>query len=201
MELCIDFGGTELKLGLVDAGEIIDATSVPIAGHDGDLATADSLAHHLLDLHRARRDAVGIEVPGVIDRRRRRLLHANDKYDWLESIDLVAWGVTTFGAPTALENDARAALLGDVTYGDARGARDAVMLILGTGTGTAAMIDGVLLRGAHDHAGILGGHVTVDVDGPTCPCGNVGCSEALASSVQLTEAYDSGSRAFCLRRS
>lgn len=157
----------------------------PVTGHDDDLATAESIAGQLVTRNGVSLDAVGIAVPGVIDRRRGRLLHANDKYGWLEPIDLMAWGATAFNAPTILENDARAALMGEVSYGDAGGARDAIMLILGIGIGTAAMIDGVLLRGAHDHAGILGGHITVDVNGRVCPCGNVGCGEALASTWAL----------------
>lgn len=187
MEVCIDFGGTEIKVGLVDAGVVVASEARGIQGTAADLEVAATIANRLIVTRGAKVDAVGIAVPGVIDRERGRLLHANDKYDWLTSTDLIAWGTEAFRAPTVLENDARAALMGEVTYGDAAGARDAVMLILGTGIGTAAMMDGVLLRGAHDHAGILGGHVTVEADGPTCPCGNVGCAEALASTWALRE--------------
>ncbi len=33
--------------------------------------------------------------------------------------------------------------------------------------------------------GILAGHITVDVDGPPCTCGNVGCLEALIGTAGL----------------
>jgi glucokinase len=65
-----------------------------------------------------------------------------------------------------------------------------VLVTLGTGIGTAALIDGTPLRGRTGHAGILGGHLTVELDGPTCPCGNVGCGEALASTWALARDTD-----------
>jgi glucokinase len=179
--LCIDFGGTEIKLGLLDDGEIRAATA---------LAPTDSEA----DLERVRRaaaelggsiDGVGIAVPGVVDHAAGALIAAHDKYGWARGRDLRAWATDAFAAPAAIENDARAALLGEVAFGAARGARDAVLVTLGTGIGTAAMIDGELVRGRHGHAGILGGHLTVDLDGPACNCGNVGCAEAVASTWAL----------------
>ncbi len=79
-----------------------------------------------------------------------------------------------------------------MTDGSARGARDAVLIVLGTGIGVAALLDGRVVRGRHGHAAILGGHITVDLDGPRCPCGNIGCAEALASTWALAAAAASG---------
>ncbi|MCB8045119.1 ROK family protein [Microbacterium oxydans] len=77
------------------------------------------------------------------------MLHANAKYDFLEDIDLHAWAHTEFDLPSVVENDARAALIGETSSGSAAGERDAVLVTLGTGIGTAAMIDGSPLRGTH----------------------------------------------------
>jgi len=54
------------------------------------------------------------------------------------------------------------------------------------------VIDGRVVRGRSGHAGILGGHVTVDLDGPVCQCGNVGCAEAVASTWALARDAASG---------
>ncbi|MFF1632516.1 ROK family protein [Leifsonia sp. NPDC058248] len=183
--LCVDFGGTEIKLGLLDGGEILAATALPNTGREADLETVRVAALELAGRAAARIDGVGIALPGVVDRTRGSLVAAHDKYDWATGRDLRAWAAEAFGVPALVENDARAALLGETTYGRAAGATDAVLVTLGTGIGTAAMIDGVLLRGARDHAGILGGHITVDLDGPPCNCGNVGCAEAVASTWAL----------------
>jgi glucokinase len=58
-------------------------------------------------------------------------------------------------------------------------------MTLGTGVGTSAVVDGVPLRGQHGQAGCLGGHVTVNIDGRACVCGNVGCAESEASTWAL----------------
>ncbi|MGO4489432.1 ROK family protein [Microbacterium sp. 2RAF4] len=187
MELCIDFGGTEIKIALIDGSHVIGSRSIPVGGTAADLEKAAAHARALLDQTGRAADAVGIAVPGVVDLRSDRMLHANAKYDFLEDVDLHAWARTEFDLPSVVENDARAALIGETSSGSAAGERDAVLVTLGTGIGTAAMIDGSPLRGRTGHAGILGGHLTVDIDGPTCPCGNIGCGEALASTRALPE--------------
>lgn len=186
MELCIDFGGTEIKLALVDGARVAASDRIPVRGDATDLASAVDAARAL---RAGTPTALGIAVPGVVDPATGRMLHANAKYDFLNDFDLRSWAVTELNLPAIVENDARAALVGETATGSAAGARDAVLVTLGTGIGTAAMMDGMPLRGHSGHAGILGGHVTTDITGPTCPCGNVGCAEALASSWALSQAH------------
>lgn len=186
LALCIDLGGTEIKLGILVGSDILAARTLPSTGQPADLVAVRTIALGMLaEVSGSGLAAVGVAVPGVIDHRRRGLVAAQDKYGYLTGMDIVAWAEAEFGAPAILENDARAALVGEVEFGIARGERDAVLLTLGTGIGTAAIIEGQLLRGSHDHAGILGGHITVDLDGPDCNCGNVGCAEAVASTWAL----------------
>jgi glucokinase len=59
------------------------------------------------------------------------------------------------------------------------------MVTLGTGLGTAALINGHILRGRHGQAGVLGGHFTIRQGGYLCTCGNRGCAEAEASTSVL----------------
>lgn len=183
MELCIDFGGTEIKLALFDGARVTASDSIPVRGDVSDLAAAMKTARRISE--DTFPTALGIAVPGVVDPTTERMLHANAKYAFLDDFDLRAWAAAELNLPVIVENDARAALVGETTTGSAAGARDAVLVTLGTGIGTAAMIDGVPMRGHSGHAGILGGHVTTDINGPVCPCGNVGCGEALASSWAL----------------
>lgn len=185
MELCIDFGGTEIKLAVVDGDRVCASSSVPVLGGPADLAAAADAARRLLVEVGRGAQSVGIAVPGVVDPATARMRHANAKYDFLRDFDLDGWALDEFGLHAAVDNDARAALIGETSSGSAAAERDAVLVTLGTGIGTAAMIDGTPLRGRTGHAGILGGHVTVDLDGPICPCGNIGCGEALASTRAL----------------
>jgi glucokinase len=182
-ELCIDFGGTAVKLGVLAAGASLATSQFPVGDDTDPLGRAESAARELLA--GATPEAVGVALPGVVDRRAGTLVRAHDKYSSLAGVDVRAWAEEAFGAPAAIENDARAALVGETVHGVAAGARDAVLMTIGTGIGTAAMMGGVVLRGATDHAGILGGHVTVDVGAGACNCGNVGCAESLASTWAL----------------
>ena len=65
--------------------------------------------------------------------------------------------------------------------------RDFIYLSGSTGIGGAVYLDGHPLRGRHGWAGELG-HVTVDPDGPACPCGSTGCLEQYAGARALAAA-------------
>jgi len=84
-----------------------------------------------------------------------------------------------------MENDARAALVGEWQYGAGKGTDNLVMVTIGTGVGSAAMMNGQLLKGSHYLAGNLGGHQNIRFDGHRCNCGNIGCLESEASSWAL----------------
>lgn len=187
MNIAIDFGGTNIKVGLVEDGTIVAKTSIPAwsgSGMLGRLSDAASAVKELLaeagaDLSRC--TGVGIALSGIVDNRSQTLTSIHEKYTDAIGFDFCSWAVAEFGLPIAVENDARAALIGETVYGAARGEKDAVLVIFGTGIGTAAIMDGQVLRGRHHQAGILGGHLTTDLAGEICTCGNVGCVEAQAS--------------------
>jgi glucokinase len=81
---------------------------------------------------------------------------------------------------TILINDANAEALGEHELGAGKGASNLILLTIGTGIGGGIIINGKLYTGATGSAGEVG-HITVDVNGPKCSCGNVGCWETLAS--------------------
>jgi glucokinase len=91
-------------------------------------------------------------------------------------------------SPVYADNDARTALIAEVLWGSARGKRNVVLLTLGTGVGGAALVDGVILRGASGAAGHLG-HMTIDLHGGLCICGNYGCVETRFSSRAIESDY------------
>lgn len=185
MQLCIDLGGSSARAGLIDGSRVVDVRS-DASVTEFDVQRLDELVEQLLPAIEAGSiDGVGIAVPGVVDAAGTSLLSAHGKYPRLIDVDLHAWAIARFGSTVVIENDARAALVGELALGPAAGERDAVLMVLGTGIGTAAIIDGVLLRGRYGHAGILGGHVTVELDAADCPCGNRGCAESLASTWAL----------------
>jgi glucokinase len=85
-----------------------------------------------------------------------------------------------FGRATVIENDARAAALGESMFGAARGSSDLVYVHLGTGVGSGIIANGALLKGASNTAGEIG-HMVVSIGGPICSCGKPGHLEAYAA--------------------
>ncbi len=80
-----------------------------------------------------------------------------------------------------ITNDANAATLGEMVFGNAKGMRDFAMITLGTGLGSGFVANGEMIYGHDGFAGELG-HVKVVHGGRECGCGNYGCLEAYVSA-------------------
>ncbi len=87
---------------------------------------------------------------------------------------------------TLLINDASAAALGEHHFGAGQGINNLILLTVGTGIGGGIIINDRLYNGPGGSAGEIG-HMTIDVNGPRCSCGNVGCLETLASGTAVAK--------------
>jgi len=130
---------------------------------------------------------IGIGCKGVIDAATTRVNRLPGDLHFLEGCMLRELAGED-GLPVYADNDARTALVGEVLWGAARGRRNVLLLTLGTGVGGAALVDGVILRGASGAACHLG-HVTLDIRGGLCICGNYGCLETCFSSRAIESDY------------
>ena len=159
----IDLGGTNIKaVAISDEGEVLAQSNAPTYGEDG-AAVAENVARQMAALEaEAGRAAstVGLAAPGMVARDGRSMASISGHLEIIEGLD---WADYLRGREPALLNDAHAALLGEVWRGAAAGARDAVLLTLGTGVGGAILSEGRLLRGRLGRAGHLG-HMCLDVD-------------------------------------
>ena len=100
------------------------------------------------------------------------------------------------GLPVFVDNDANLAALAEQRVGAAAGARNVVMLTLGTGIGSGVVLDGRVFRGSTGAAAEIG-HMTIDHHGPPCQgtCPGRGCLEVLASGSAIGRAgTDAGRR-------
>ena len=191
--LACDLGGTRMKIGVVRNGKVLLQTTEPSnskAGLAPCLPVLKAVWLRLLgELKLTAADCAGISVafPSLIDASSGRVLATYDKFADAMSLDLRAWAKQEMNLPLAIENDARMAVVGEWKHGAGRGSDNVVMITLGTGLGTAAVMEGHLLRGKHGQAGALGGHSTVRYGGRACSCGNIGCAEAEASTAFLAE--------------
>lgn len=80
---------------------------------------------------------------------------------WGDTVPLVNAVEKTFNLPVALTNDANAAALGELEYGQGKGMKNFVVLTLGTGLGGGIITNGELLIGEHGMAAEIG-HLNVN---------------------------------------
>ena len=122
---------------------------------------------------------LGLALPLLVDPTAARVISApRGKFEDAPQIDFRAWANERFRLPLKLEVDAHAGCLGEWVFGAGRGCEDMVFVTLGTGYGTSVILRGRPLRGRSGLAGILGGHLSVNVDGHKCVCPGRGCAEA-----------------------
>jgi predicted NBD/HSP70 family sugar kinase len=122
---------------------------------------------------------VGLVSPGPIDRENGVILRAPSLVSW-SGYSLRAEFEAATGLQVSLDNDATAAALGEHWLGATGDSRAYTSVYMATGIGAGIVIDGTIYRGVSSNVGELG-HVTVDVRGELCSCGNRGCLELFAS--------------------
>ena len=104
----------------------------------------------------------------------------------LHNIPIKAELEKEFGYIVKVENDARAMALGEAWFGDHGEVRSLLAVNIGNGVGGGIVIDGNLYHGAQNIAGEIG-HMTVDMNGPVCQCGNRGCLQSFATGWAIAQ--------------
>jgi glucokinase len=179
----LDIGGTNIR-GCVVArdGTVLAEHRVPVPRTDTEFDGAMAGVVH--ELRRAHPDvgAVGVGIAGLVDDD--GVMHYGPNLADVFDLPVRAVLERATGLPVVVDNDANVAGYGEVVHGAACGARNALMVTLGTGIGGAIIADGRIYRGAHGFAAEFG-HFQVDPDGPMCACGERGHWEAIASGTAL----------------
>jgi predicted NBD/HSP70 family sugar kinase len=136
-------------------------------------------------------EGIGVSVPGRVDPVTHKLLMApNLKWD---GFDVRSTLEKAMSLQVEIDNDANACLLSELWFGRLEGVRNAVLIAVSEGLGTAILAGGQLHSGSHGLAGEFG-HIPIDPKGPTCECGQRGCWEMFASSRAALKMYRKLSR-------
>ena len=185
----IDIGGMSIKAGVVEDGSILCKKTIETQPQASDVEIVKSIAgliSGLLVENNISKDdiaGVGIGSPGsVYDEKGiiRYCCNINFKNTPIVKLLQDFTGIKNI----KVSNDANCAALGETVFGAGKGAKNTVMLTLGTGVGTGIVVDGKLLTGNRS-AGAEGGHITINFGGATCGCGKKGHLEAYASATAL----------------
>lgn len=188
--LMADVGGTHLRTAVGSArvellGKLHRKTRVEL-GPDGVIAQIEEMARESVSEAGVElRDiaAMVIAAPGPLDPVTGVVIEAPNMPGW-HRVPLAGDVQERLDVPVRAVNDANAAAVGEFRYGAGRGCSNLVYLTVSTGIGGGVVVDGRLMEGAKGMAGEIG-HMTIDMHGPRCPCGNIGCLEVLASGTSI----------------
>lgn len=147
MALAIDLGGTNMRAGIA-RGDAIEPEPLERWDAPRDLDTFRNRIEGLLARHGAAR--LGVAIPGLA---RGTVCAWVPNLPFLDGVDLAALFPA---ARIALGNDAQLALLAEAAGGTACNARNAILLAIGTGIGSAVLADGRILRGEGGAAASFG---------------------------------------------
>jgi glucokinase len=193
--LGIDLGGTNTKVGLVDAKGLVAREHFATRAAQGTGQWLDNLraAADKLSEHGSKPISAGVASPGVIQRPQGVVTRSPNLPAW-NGFALAQEVGQALDLAAIVENDANCYALGEYHFGAGKG-RDLACFTLGTGVGGGLIIDGELVIGPLGTGSELG-HTLAVSGGRTCGCGAKGCVESYASATGLTgmlnEALDQG---------
>lgn len=187
--VAIDLGGTTIKFGLVnEMGEILHRLELPTPVKEGGDAIVHAMAdgvYKLLNQYGAHKDeilGVGLGAPGYLDKEAGVVMRAPNlgwyRYPVKQKMEEL------LGLPVLADNDANLAAVGEAWKGAGEGARNLIMVTLGTGVGGGIIINGEVISGTNGIGGEIG-HMVVNPKGIQCGCGLTGCLETESSATAI----------------
>src|SRR6516162_366796 len=189
----LDVGGTTMKGGVVDdTGQPLSAVSLPTEAHRGQefglerMCETIHLAVEKAGVRRRQVKAIGVATPGTMDIPAGIILDPPNLHPW-QNLPVRDFVHKRFRLPTAFQNDANAAAMGEYWVGAGRDAHSMVLFTLGTGVGGGIVIGDTVLEGEHSHGAEVGHH-RIEITHPRqCGCGRWGCLEAYASATAVVK--------------
>lgn len=182
----IDIGGTNLSTGVVDEnykivgrGKIKTDSERPYEEIIKDIIESVNIAVSDAKIDMGDVRWIGAGCPGTCNTETGIVEYSNNLH-W-NNVPLLDDIEQAFGKKTYIENDANAAAFGEFLAGAAKGAKNAVIITLGTGVGAGIIINGRIFSGTNFAGGEIG-HTVIVVDGYECTCGRKGCFEAYSSA-------------------
>ncbi len=181
----VDVGGTKILAALVtQAGAVTARKRMPTprkAKGEHVLAAIGDIISVLMTeagVDQTQVRGIGLAIPGVV---------APDEGKVIVTPNMTLSGLTIGPAlqkrlkiPVLIGNDVNLGTLGEAWLGAARDVDSVVGIFVGTGIGAGIVVHRQLVTGFRNAGGEIG-HITMQIGGPECGCGNRGCLEALAS--------------------
>jgi glucokinase len=155
MKIGIDLGGTNIRAGVTNDGEVIRKRTEPCKAGEAAEVIINQLKTMISALVTPIVKSIGIGVPSVVDAEKGIVYNATNIPSW-EKVHLKAILEEEFHLPVAVNNDCNCFALGEYHFGTGKMYPNMVCLALGTGVGAGIIIDGKLYMGNNTGAGEIG---------------------------------------------
>ena len=132
--------------------------------------------------------AIGMAVPGPYLKDEGRTALVSSMQGWRQ-INFIKEFSNAFGVPSFVEQDARAGALAQFLFDPELSEGSLAYYLLGEGIGLGVIDNGSIYYGELGTATEIG-HVSIDVNGRPCDCGNIGCLERYCSANTIHEYLD-----------
>lgn len=123
--------------------------------------------------------AIGISSIGPLDFKNGIILNPPNFYG-IKNVEIKKDLEKRYSYPVYVDKDMNSCALAEWLFGKAKNISDYIYLGVTNGIGAAIISADKLYRGADGFCGEIG-HITVDLNGEKCSCGNIGCLEMYAS--------------------
>ncbi|GHU72868.1 glucokinase [Bacteroidia bacterium] len=185
----IDIGGTNTAFGLVDDAGTVHAEGIistcKYIDFDIYLQALRDAINQLIDKAEESFELAGIGIGAPNGNYYTGCIEFAPNLPWVGVLPLVEkLSALVPNIPIVLTNDANAAAIGEMIYGDAKGMKNFAVITLGTGLGSGIVVNGEILYGHDGYAGELG-HTIASINGRECGCGRCGCLETYASATGI----------------
>ena len=130
--------------------------------------------------------AIGLALPGPYIREEGRIAMVTSMPKW-HDINFIDEFKNEFNKPLFIEQDANAGALAEWWFGNhGRPLNTLAYFLAGEGVGSGIVENDNLLLGMQGVASEVG-HISIDVNGPRCECGNYGCLELYCCASAMLE--------------
>ncbi|MCP4652358.1 MAG: ROK family protein [Candidatus Omnitrophica bacterium] len=185
--LGIDWGGTYIKAGVVtSSGRVLRKKLFVSDRLKSKKIFIESIKSLVADLSGYDIKGVGIGVPGIVDIKKGFIYYLPNINGW-KNYPLKKVLAKELKLPVFVDNDANVFALAENCLGAARKAKRVLFFTLGTGLGSAVILDGRILEGSTSAAEL--GHFPISLTGTKCGCGGYGCIETFLGNKYLLLRY------------
>jgi glucokinase len=155
MTIGIDLGGTNIRCGLVENGNVVKRLSEPCRSDQPENVVLEQIEGMVRNLINPSVKGIGIGVPSVVDVQKGIVYNVANIPAWKE-VHLKDILEAKFGLPVYINNDANCFALGEHRCGSGKPFTNMLGVTLGTGVGAGLIINNELYCGSNTGAGEIG---------------------------------------------